>query len=135
MKRLLVLLSSLALLLALAACGQPAVESPSPDPSPSEDVTTDPPVPTIALPEDVRYFFADGTFLGSWSDFLGPLIYINNERNYTLTLGLYAFVSEHSVDWHLLMAASVVFVIPVIIIFFFAQKQFIEGITLTGIKG
>ena len=56
------------------------------------------------------------TFLGSWSDFLGPLIYINNERNYTLTLGLYAFVSEHSVDWHLLMAASVVFVIPVIII-------------------
>lgn len=75
------------------------------------------------------------TFLGSWSDFLGPLIYINNERNYTLTLGLYAFVSEHSVDWHLLMAASVVFVIPVIIIFFFAQKQFIEGITLTGIKG
>ena len=69
MKRLLVLLSSLALLLALAACGQPAVESPSPDPSPtpSEIVTTDPPVPTIALPEDVRYFFADGTFLGSWS--------------------------------------------------------------------
>ena len=69
MKRLLALLSSLALLLALAACGQPAVESPSPDPSPtpSEIVTTDPPVPTIALPEDVRYFFADGTFLGSWS--------------------------------------------------------------------
>lgn len=75
------------------------------------------------------------TFLGSWSDFLGPLIYINKERDFTLTLGLYAFVSEHDVAWHLMMAASVIFVIPVIIIFFFAQKQFIEGITLTGIKG
>lgn len=69
MKRLLALLSSLALLLALAACGQPAVESPSPDPSPtpSDTVATDPPVPTIALPEDVRYFFMGGVFLGSWS--------------------------------------------------------------------
>ncbi len=75
------------------------------------------------------------TFLGNWSDFLGPLIYINRAKDYTLTLGLYAFVNEHSVDWHLMMAASMVFVIPVIIIFFFAQKQFIEGITLTGIKG
>lgn len=75
------------------------------------------------------------TFLANWSDFLGPLIYINKAQKYTLTLGLYGFVNEHSVDWHLMMAASMVFVIPVIIIFFVAQKQFIEGITLTGIKG
>lgn len=69
MKHLSALLLSLLLLLALAACGTPTVESPSPDPSPalSENVTTDSPVPTIALPEDVRYFFADGYFLGSWS--------------------------------------------------------------------
>ena len=69
MKRLSALLLSLLLLLALAACGTPTVESPSPDPSPalSENVTTDSPVPTIALPEDVRYFFADGYILGSWT--------------------------------------------------------------------
>lgn len=67
MKRLSALLLSLLLLLALAACGTPTVESPSPDPSPalSENVTTDSPVPTIALPEDVRYFFADGYFLAA----------------------------------------------------------------------
>lgn len=70
MKRLSALLLSLLLLLALAACGTPTVESPSPDPSPalSKNVTTDSPVPTIALPEDVRYFFFNGHFLGSWSD-------------------------------------------------------------------
>lgn len=70
MKRLLALLFSLALLLALAACHQPAAESPSPAPSPtpSDTAVTDPPVPTIALPEDVRYFFFNSHFLGCWSD-------------------------------------------------------------------
>lgn len=75
------------------------------------------------------------TFLYTWSDFLGPLIYINKQEMYTLTLGLQAFLSEYYVEWDLLMAASVMFTFPVIVLFFFAQKQFIEGITVTGIKG
>ncbi len=75
------------------------------------------------------------TFLAAWSDFLGPLLYINRADMYTLSLGLYGYVSEHSVEWHLLMAASVIFVVPIVILFFFAQKQFIEGITVTGMKG
>ncbi len=75
------------------------------------------------------------TFLASWSDFLGPLLYINKKEQFTLSLGLYSYVSEHFVEWHLLMAASVIFVVPIVILFFFAQKQFIEGITVTGMKG
>lgn len=75
------------------------------------------------------------TFLANWSDFMGPLLYINTKEKYTLSLGLQAFVSEHVVEWNLLMAASAIFTIPIVIIFFFAQKQFIEGITVTGMKG
>jgi len=75
------------------------------------------------------------TFLSSWSDFLGPLLYLNSQKTYTLTLGLYAFTQEHYVEWEKLMAASVMFTIPIIILFFFSQKQFIEGISITGIKG
>jgi multiple sugar transport system permease protein len=75
------------------------------------------------------------TFLSTWSDFLGPLIYLNNNKMYTITLGLKAFMAEHYTEWDLLMAASVMFTLPVIVMFFFAQKYFIEGITLTGIKG
>jgi len=75
------------------------------------------------------------TFLYTWSDFMGPLLYLNNADKYTLTLGLQAFLAEHYTEWGLLMAASALFTLPLIIMFFFAQKQFIEGITLTGIKG
>ncbi|MFS0723208.1 carbohydrate ABC transporter permease [Paenibacillus sp. 1P07SE] len=75
------------------------------------------------------------TFLYTWSDFMGPLLYLNNADMYTLTLGLQAFLAEHYTEWGLLMAASLLFTLPLVIMFFFAQKQFIEGITLTGIKG
>jgi multiple sugar transport system permease protein len=75
------------------------------------------------------------TFLNTWSDFLGPLVYLNNNKMYTITLGLRAFMAEHYTEWDLLMAASVMFTLPIIAMFFFAQKYFIEGITLTGIKG
>lgn len=74
-------------------------------------------------------------FLGTWSDFMGPLLYLNNESQYTLSLGLQAFMQTHFVEWGPLMAASVIFTIPVILLFFFAQRYFIEGITVTGIKG
>jgi len=74
------------------------------------------------------------TFIGAWNDFLGPLIYLNDDSKYTLSLGLQQFVSQHGQEWQLLMAAATVMVIPIMIIFLFAQKFFIKGITLTGIK-
>jgi multiple sugar transport system permease protein len=74
-------------------------------------------------------------FMGAWNDYLGPLIYLGNQDQYTLTLGLQAFVQYHRAEWGMLMAASTMMVAPVILIFFFAQKNFVQGITLTGIKG
>jgi multiple sugar transport system permease protein len=75
------------------------------------------------------------TFMGAWNDFNGPLLYLNDERKATLSLGLQQFVSQHGGEWSLLMAASTLMTIPIILIFFFAQRTFIQGITLTGIKG
>ena len=75
------------------------------------------------------------TFIASWNDFLGPLMYLTDERTYTLSLGLQRFVSQHGAEWSLLMAASTVMTLPIIILFFFAQRTFIQGVTLTGIKG
>lgn len=75
------------------------------------------------------------TFIAHWNDFLGPLIYLHDETKYTLAIGLQSFLREHGAEWALLMAASSLTVFPIIIIFFFAQKTFIQGITLTGIKG
>lgn len=74
------------------------------------------------------------TFLWSWSDFLGPLIYLNSEEMRTLSLGLTIFVSEHSIDWGPLMAAAAIFIAPVLVIFFAAQKQFIGSIKISGFK-
>jgi len=75
------------------------------------------------------------SFLWSWNDFLGPLIYLKNRDNYTIALGLYGFLSHRRSEWALLMAAATVTVLPVVIVFFFAQRTFIQGITMTGIKG
>jgi multiple sugar transport system permease protein len=74
-------------------------------------------------------------FLNSWSDFLGPLIYLSDTSKYTVSLGLSFFQGQYSTEFGPLMAASTVVVIPVVILFFFAQKTFIQGITLTGVKG
>ena len=74
-------------------------------------------------------------FMAVWNDFLGPLIYLSNENDFTLALGLQAFQSQHGgTDTNLLMAAGSVMVLPVIVLFFFTQKSFIEGISLTGLK-
>ncbi len=73
-------------------------------------------------------------FVGSWNDFLGPLLYLNDDRAYTLAIGLQKYVSQHSSQWGKLMAASTVMILPIIVIFFFAQRTFIQGITLTGSK-
>lgn len=74
------------------------------------------------------------TFLSTWNDFLGPILYLNMNQ-YTLSVGLSAFKNNYTASWDLLMAASCMVILPVIIIFFFAQKYFIEGIALTGMKG
>ncbi len=73
--------------------------------------------------------------LNAWNDFLGPLIYLNDSRQFTLALGLAEFTGLYTSQWHLLMAASTMVIIPVLILFFIAQRYFIEGIALTGTKG
>jgi multiple sugar transport system permease protein len=76
-------------------------------------------------------------FLYCWNDFFGPLIYAgSNAKIYTLSVGLSQFTTlQRGVLWNLQMAASLMFMLPVIVLFFFAQKAFIEGVTLTGVKG
>lgn len=73
--------------------------------------------------------------MDAWNDFLGPLIYLNSSDKYTLALGLNQFTGLYTSQWHLLMAAATVIITPVIIVFFVAQRYFIEGIALTGSKG
>lgn len=74
------------------------------------------------------------TFLGVWNDFLGPLIYLNSIEQFTISIGLRQFQFEHGARYDYMMAASTVTTLPIIILFFFAQRTFIQGITLTGIK-
>ena len=74
-------------------------------------------------------------FMAAWNDYLGPLIYLGNRDQYTLSLGLQAFVQYQRREWGLLMAASTMMVLPVILLFFVAQKSFVQGITVTGLKG
>lgn len=75
------------------------------------------------------------TFMAAWNNFLGPLIHLQRPEQYTLALGLQAFQSQHGgTEWNLLMAASVLVILPVILLFFLTQKTFIQGIATTGIK-
>lgn len=74
-------------------------------------------------------------FNWTWSDYLNPLVYLNDADKWTLALGMQSFLTEHGGDFGLLMAATTVTLLPVMVLFFFAQRTFIEGITLTGIKG
>lgn len=74
-------------------------------------------------------------FMFNWNDFMGPLVYINSERKFTLSLGLMMFKGVYSAQWQLIMAASTIVVVPVLAVFLVGQRYFIEGIALTGIKG
>jgi multiple sugar transport system permease protein len=74
-------------------------------------------------------------FMAMWNDYLGPLIYLADEHKYTLSLGLASFSSQYGSYPGMLMAVTTVITVPIIVIFFFAQRTFIQGITLTGIKG
>jgi multiple sugar transport system permease protein len=73
-------------------------------------------------------------FMWAWTDFLLPLIYINDPEQYTLSIGLYSFFSEHGVEWGALMAAATLMSLPLILVFLVGQRQFVRGIALTGIK-
>jgi len=73
-------------------------------------------------------------FVWTWVDFLNPLIYLDDADMYTLSIGLYSFFSEHGIEWGPLMAACAIFSIPLVVVFTFAQRQLIEGISLTGLK-
>jgi len=76
------------------------------------------------------------TFLNVWNDFLGPLIFLTEPRTFTMSLGLQQYQSQFGgSEWHLLMAASALLVMPIIVLFFFAQKTFIQGISTTGMGG
>ncbi len=74
------------------------------------------------------------TFLHSWNEFFEPLVYLSSSRLFTIPLALSLFTTESGTEWHLVMVASVVATVPLLTVFFFAQKKFIEGVALTGMK-
>ncbi len=75
------------------------------------------------------------TFIDKWGDFFGPLIYLRTPDLFPLSVAVQAFQSAHKTDWPLSMAAAVVIAAPLVVIYFFAQRRFIEGITFSGIRG
>ncbi len=75
------------------------------------------------------------TFLGQWNNFLWPLIVTNSEHMRTLPVGLAAFQGQYRVEWHLLMAGSVIALVPILVIYIIGQKWFVRGITLSGMGG
>jgi multiple sugar transport system permease protein len=74
-------------------------------------------------------------FINAWTDFFTPLVYLSDPSKYTLQLGLFNFFSQHFVNWPGFMAASVVVLAPIAVLFFLTQRTFIEGITFTGLRG
>ena len=74
-------------------------------------------------------------FQGTWNDFQWPLIILNSESKRTLQIGLSFLTSEYHTDWTILMAGSVLTILPIIVLFFFAQKYFVQSVKLTGLKG
>lgn len=75
------------------------------------------------------------TFINTWNDFLGPLIYLSSQTNYTIALGLATFKGMYATQWQYLMAAATVMIVPIIVLFFLAQRYFVQGIVMTGVKG
>ena len=74
------------------------------------------------------------TFIAVWNDFIGPLIYLNDDSKFTLALGLASFKGLYTAQWGLLMAASVVVIIPIVVLYFLGQRYFVQGIATTGGK-
>lgn len=71
--------------------------------------------------------------IGAWNDFLGPLIYLDSESKFTLTLGMQYFIQLHTADWQMLMAVATLMALPLVVLFFLAQRVFIRGITLNSV--
>lgn len=96
---------------------------------------------TIAVPLSKAIIFtvAIFSFTASWNDFYSPLLYINDDKKYTLAYGLYIFFDKFKVGsykaWNIICAANLVVIVPIIVLYFFAQRYFVEGITLGGVKG
>jgi multiple sugar transport system permease protein len=88
----------------------------------------------LPLSKPVLATVAVFSFLARWNDFMGPLIYVSSQRNFTLALGLASFQGEYSTDWNLMMAASLVVMSPCIVLFFLAQRVFVRGVVMSGIR-
>jgi len=89
----------------------------------------------LPLSKPVLTSVAIFTFLGNWNSFMGPLIYLNSIEKMTLAVGLRAFQGLRGTEWNLMMTASAVMMIPVLVLFFAAQRYFIQGIVTTGFGG
>ena len=74
-------------------------------------------------------------FMWGWHDYINPLVFLRDPDKFTLSVGLRLFFSQYGAEWALLMAAATMFTLPMIVVFFFAQRTFIEGISFTGVKG
>lgn len=74
-------------------------------------------------------------FVWSWTDFMGPLVYLSDDRMYTLTVGLASFLDRHRADWSGLMAGTTLVTMPLAVLFLFGQRFFVQGIQMTGLKG
>ncbi len=74
------------------------------------------------------------SLINTWSDFLGPIVYLREKDFFTISVGLAMFQSRSFIQWNQVMAASAMSIIPILIVFIFAQKQFVEGISMTGFK-
>ena len=92
---------------------------------------------SIILPLSKQSLIVVGlfTFLANWNDYLAPMIYLSSEKKFTLMLGLNQFMGGYNAQWNLMMAAVTIVVIPSLLLYLFAQKYFIEGIAMTGVKG
>ena len=75
------------------------------------------------------------TFMSTWNDFMGPLLYLDKENLKTVSLALQNFMGQHNSEWNLMMALSTVITLPMRVVYFMAQRYFIEGITFSGLKG
>ena len=90
----------------------------------------------IILPQSKAALMAVGifTFQHEWGDFFRPLIYLQTKEKWTISIALRAFEGEFGADWNLIMAASLVSMVPAVVLFFFGQKYFIQGVVFTGVE-
>lgn len=75
------------------------------------------------------------TFVNTWNDFMGPMVYFNSEANKTIPLGIRMFIGQYSSEYQLIMAASVIALLPILILYVFCQRFFVQGIATSGLKG